>query len=164
MREILSQQGQAALHEEALGLLGSAHLTRAQVQAYLQDAATTFDRAVEITRTVVPFGFKLHPYVRPYLVDGLEELIQRGNHREVMLWVTFALWLANTAIQLDAPHTEKPLYQARLDRLCQQTGLTTTADITSRLQAARQLARSIFTVADEMEEHRPPDKEPTGAQ
>ena len=155
LREILSQQGRGALQEEALGLLGYAHLTHPQVQAYLQDAATTFDRAVEVTRTPVPFGFKLHPYVRPYLVDGLEELIQQGNHREVMLWVTFALWLANNAIQIDAPDAEKPLFQARLDRLLQETGLTTPTDVVARSQAARQLAGKIFKIADEMVERWP---------
>jgi hypothetical protein len=164
MRDVLYQQGRAELQEQALRLLGCAHLTRQQVEAFLQDAASAFDRAVEVTRTAIPFGFKLQPHVRPYLVDGLEELIQQGNHREAMAWIMIVLWLANTAIQHDAPEAEKPFFQAKLDRLFQETGFTTPTDVVTRLQGARQLAGKIFMIADGMVEHRPPDKETTGSQ
>jgi len=164
MRDVLYQQGRAELQEEALRLLGFAHLTRQQVEAFLQDAASAFDRAVEVTRTAIPFGFKLQPHVRPYLVDGLEGLIQQGNHRETMAWIMFVLWLANTAIQHDAPEAEKPFYQAKFDRLFQELGFGAPHDVETRLQGARELARTIFMIADGMVEHQPEGQEMMGAQ
>lgn len=154
MQDVLQQQGRGELQEEALGLLGYAHLTRPQVQACLTDAATAFDRAVEVKRTAIPYGFKLQPNVRPYLVEGAQELIQQGNHREVMWLIMAALIIANTTIQLDAPEAEKPFFQARLDQLFQETGFDAPNCIESRLQRAKELAKKIFMLADEMVEQR----------
>lgn len=155
MRDVLNRQGRAELQEATLRLLGCAHLTRQQVEAFLNDAAATFDRAVEVTRTAIPYGFKLHPHVRPYLVDGFQELIQEGHHREVTLWIMLMLIISNSAIQLDAPDAEKPLFQARLERLLQEIGLGTPHDVEAHLQGARELASNIFMLADEMVEHLP---------
>src|SRR5262249_10128265 len=55
MRDVLREQGLADLHEATLRLLGYAHLDRRQVEAYLDDCAAAFDRAVAVTRTPVPF-------------------------------------------------------------------------------------------------------------
>jgi len=164
MRDVLQQQGRGELQEQALGLLGSAHLTRPQVQAYLHDAASAFDRAVEVKRTAIPYEFKLNPHIRPYLVEGTQELIEQGHHREVMWLITAMLIIANTAIQLDAPQAEKPVFQARLDRLFQELGFGVPGAVETRVQGARELARIIFMIADEMVEHRPPDTETGGAQ
>ncbi|MBV9228283.1 MAG: hypothetical protein JOZ18_03130 [Chloroflexi bacterium] len=150
MRDVLHQQMRAELLEEALCLLGYAHLTHQQVEVFLQDVAITFDRAVEVKRTASPFEFKLQSHVRPYLVDGLQELIQEGNHREIMLWITLVLLLSNTTIQQDAPESEKPFFQAKLDRLFQEIGFDAPNCIESRLQGAKELADKLFTIADEM--------------
>lgn len=76
MRDVLHRQMRGELLEEALYLLGYAHLTLQQVEAFLHDAAITFDRAVEVKRTATSFDFKLQSHVGPYLIDGLQELIQ----------------------------------------------------------------------------------------
>ncbi len=160
MRDVLHQQGRGELQEEALCLLGSAHLTRHQVEAFLHDAATAFDRAVEVKRTAIPLlDFKFQPHVRPYLVDGFQELIQEGNHREAMLWIVILLIFANIAIQHDAPEAEKPLFQAKLDRLFQEIGFGAPNYVETRLQGARELAKNIFTLADEIVEQRLEDSE-----
>ena len=74
------------------------------------------------------------------------------------------LLIATTAIQLDAPEAEKPVFQATLDRLFQEIGFGALHEVETRLQGARELARTIFMIADEMVEHRPEDKETMGAQ
>ena len=61
--------------------------TKPNVTCNLQECATAFDRAVEVTRTPIPLGHKLQPYVKPYLVEGAREMIDEGYHREAVLWI-----------------------------------------------------------------------------
>lgn len=152
MRDVLDVYGRPELQELMLRLLGFGHLSRQQVELYLRDCAEAFDRAAAITRTPVPFQFKLQPHVRPYLVGGAQELIDQGYHREAMFWISGFLGFANTAIQCDAPADEKPYFQAKFDRLIDEIGLRTPADIAERASATQDLAATIFGIADELAE------------
>ncbi len=155
MREVLHAHGHAELHEAILRLLGFAHLSRQQVDRYLRDCAETFDQAVAVTRTPVPFQFKLQPHIRPYIIDGAQELIGQGYHREAMFWIGGFLIFANTAIQCDAPAAKKPHFQAKVDQLIEEIGLGTPADIAARASAAQDLAAAIFGIADDLAERSP---------
>src|SRR6266545_5800444 len=148
MHDVLREQGREDLHEAALRLLGFGQVRREQVESYLDDCAAAFDRAAEVTRTPVPFQFKLQPHVRPYIVDGAREMIDQGCHREAMFWIGGFLMFANAAIQADAPAQERPIYQAKVDRLAEDLGFGVDADVAARAAAMRDLAEAIFGVAD----------------
>jgi hypothetical protein len=150
MRELLEPQGRSDLCEEVLRLPGWAHMTQSQVESYLQEAVRAFDRAVEVHRTQSPYGFKLHPYVRPYFVQAAQEMMNEGHHREAMFWVCFFHYLSNTALQNDAPEEEKARSQAGFDRLLDGMGLSTPEDWTARAEQARAVAEEVFQVADEI--------------
>jgi hypothetical protein len=148
--ELLADWGKEALRGEMLGVLGYAHIDRAQAEAALGDCAATFDRAVQVHRTPVPLGFKLNSYVRPHLVQGAWEMIYGGHHREAMHWILTFLLIANQAIQLDAPEAERPAHQARVDRWLRAAGWPAPGTLGPRLQRARLLAADVFRTADEM--------------
>jgi hypothetical protein len=148
MRELLAPQEELVLYEAVLRLVGGAHLTRQQVESSLEDCASAFDHAVAVYRTPIPYGFKLHAHVRPYLVDGAQEMIAAGNHREAMLWIMGFSYIANTAIQQDAPAHERARFQAQFERLLHELGLDTLPAWHARLGQSRSLADAIFTVAD----------------
>jgi hypothetical protein len=148
MREVLYAQGHADLHEAVLRLLGWAELGRKEVEQYLGDCALAFDRAVAVTRRPVMMQYKLQPHIRPYVIDGAQEMIDQGYHREAMFWIAGFLMFANAAIQADAPDHEKPLFQAKLDRLIAEMGLSTAADVAARAREAQALADALFAVAD----------------
>jgi hypothetical protein len=150
MREVLGAWGQPDLQEETLAVFGCARLSRAQVESYLRECAAAFDRAVEVTRTPVPYSFKLHAFVRPYVVQAVEEMIAEGSHREAMLWTVAFLLFSNNAIQADAPEGEKPQYQAKIDRLAADMGWNTSKDIAGRVQWAKVLVEKVFKAADEI--------------
>lgn len=150
MRELLELQGRSDLCEEVLVLLGWAHMTSSQVVSYLQEAIRAFDRAVDMHRTQSPYGFKLHPYVRPYFVQATQEMIDKGYHREAMFWIWVCHWLSNAALQNDAPAGEKARFQAGFDRLLNDMGLSTPEDRTARAEPARAVAEEVFQVADEI--------------
>lgn len=148
LRDVLGAHGRADLHETLLRLIGFADLTRPQVESYLDDCAAAFDRAAAVTRTPVPFQYKFQPHVRPYIVDSAREMIEQSGHREAMFWIGGFLMFANAAIQADAPAMERPIYQAKVDRLIDDMGLRTIADVRARAAAARDLAEAVFDIAD----------------
>ncbi|HEU0295669.1 MAG TPA: hypothetical protein VFR47_23220 [Anaerolineales bacterium] len=150
MKGLLEQHGRADLHEDVLKLLGFAHLHTVQVQAYLHDCAEAFDCAVRVTRTPVPFGFKLHPHVRPYFIEGTQEMIVAGYPREAMYWILASLMIANGAIQVDASEEEKRYFQAKINQLLSDIGWGTLEDAALRLEWAKILANDVFQVADDM--------------
>jgi hypothetical protein len=61
--------------------------------------ASACDNAMSGYRTPNPYGFKLLAHVQPYLVEGAQEMIDAGHHREAMLWIAAFCCIANTAIQ-----------------------------------------------------------------
>jgi hypothetical protein len=148
LRDTLGAYGRADLHEALLRMVGFANLARPQVERYLDDCADAFDRATAVTRTPVPFQYKFQPHVRPYIIDGAREMIEQGSHREAMFWIAGFLTFANAAIQADAPMAERPLYQAKVDRLLNDMGFCTMADVQARAAAARDLAAAVFDIAD----------------
>lgn len=150
MKELLEQHGRADLHEDVLKLLGFAHLHTVPVQAYLHDCAEAFDCAVRVTRTAVPFGFKLHAHVRPYFIEGTQEMIVAGYPREAMYWILAGVMIANGAIQVDASDDEKRYFQAKMNRLLSDMGWSTLQDVTLRFESAKTLADKVFQVADDM--------------
>jgi len=150
MRELLEPRGESALCEEALDILGCRHMNRAQIESYLQEGAEIFDRAVEVKRSPSPTGHKLHAFGRPYFVQAAKEMIDEGYHREAMWWICGCYNLSNAAIQNDAPEEEKPQFQASLDCLLDDMGLSTPEDWAVRAEQARALAEEVFQVADEI--------------
>jgi hypothetical protein len=155
MKELLEKYGRADLQEAMLKLLGFAHLHSTQVKVYLQNLAEAFDRAVQVTRTPVPGSFKLHAHVRPYFIDGAQEMIDEGYPREAMLWIWVGLAISNGAIQADAPEDEKPHFVAKLNQLYSEMGWRTVEDVASHLPAARALADEVFRVTDDIVDRHP---------
>ena len=105
--ELLDEQGRFDLHEAALTLFGSAHMSRADVQAMLDRSVIAFDRSVEVYKTPTPYGFTIRPHLRPYLAEATQEMIDEGNHREAMFWITALAGKSYLVLQNDAPDSEK---------------------------------------------------------
>jgi hypothetical protein len=154
LRDVLHAAGRRDLHEATLQLLGWAHLRRQDVEGYLRDCALAFDCAVAVTRTPVPFQVKFQPHIRPYIIDGAQEMIDQGYHREAMFWISGFLLFANAAIQADAPAAEKPDFQASLDRLLTEMGLNGSGDGAARAREAEVLVEAIAAVAHALVEQR----------
>jgi hypothetical protein len=151
LKEILQEQEDATLHDEALQILGSAHMSQEQVAAYLPDVQEAFRRAVAVYQTPIPHvGIKLRPDREPYYVAASQEMIAEGHHREAMLWIVGTIHLANTAIQNDAPPAEKAYFQAKYENLLHGLGLRKAEDWQHRQQQLQKLTTRFFNFADRM--------------
>jgi hypothetical protein len=147
LRELLEAQGRLDLHEAALTIMGCAHLSRADVQTMQDQCAIAFDRAVEVYRTPTPYGFVMRPHLRPYHVEGAQEMIDEGNHREAMFWIT-CLDTAYIVLQNDAPAAEKPVFAAQFRAMHAALGYTSAQTWAERVDAAELLAQEIYRIAD----------------
>ncbi len=147
LRELLEAHGRLDLHEAALTLMGCAHLSRAEVQAMQDQCAIAFDRAVEVYQTPTPYGFAMRPHLRPYHVQGAQEMIDEGNHREAMFWIT-CLDTAYIVLQNDAPAAEKPVFAAQFRAMHDALGYTSLEGWAERVAAAERLAEEIYHIAD----------------
>jgi hypothetical protein len=150
MKELLAPRGRLDLCEEALAVAGWAHLTRPQVEVFLDEAMRAFDRAVEVYRTPVPYGFKLRPHVRPYFAKGAREIMRGGHHREAMWWIWVCHGIASGALRTDAPDEEKPVFQAGTDRLLADMGLSDPENWPARAEQAEALADEVFQLAEQI--------------
>jgi hypothetical protein len=147
LRELLEAQGRADLHEAALTVMGSAQMSCADVQAMLDQTIIAFDRAVEVYRTPIPFSFALRPHVRPYHLDGALEMMDEGNHREAVYWIS-CLDTAYHVLLNDAPDAEKPVFRARLQAMYAALGYTSDEEWAGRVHIAERLAPEVYCLAD----------------
>ena len=147
LRELLEAHGRADLHAAALTLMGSASMSPADVQALLDQTISAFDRAAEVNQTPIPYGFAIRPHLRPYYVEATLELIDEGNHREAVYWIS-CLDTAYFVLQHDAPEAEQPMFAAQLHAFYDALGYTSAELWAERVVAAERLATEIYQIAD----------------
>ena len=148
MYELLKTHQRLDLHERTLNVSGYESLERSEVQAYLQQSAEAFDLALQVKKTPTPFDFKMHPYVRPYFVQGAQEMIDEGHHREAMSWIMVCYSAALFVIGNDAPPAEKKYAKQAYDAMLDRCGLLSAETWPARVDQTRKLGEEIFTLAD----------------
>jgi hypothetical protein len=84
------------------------------------------------------------------VIEGSEEMIQSGHHREAMLWIAAMHWIAHQALQTDAPEEEKPRWQASLHRLFAELGMTSREDYLRRMDEAKSVAERVMERMEEV--------------
>lgn len=146
--DLLDDQGRSDLHEVALTVWGSAHMTRADVQAMLAQSVVAFDRAVEVFQTPTPFGFTIRAHLRPYLIEATQEMIDEGNHREATFWIMTLVTECYLVLQNDAPDREKLVFAAQLHAMLAALGYASAEAWAERVAAAERLTRAIYPITD----------------
>ena len=146
--DLLDAQGRSDLREEALRLWGAAHLTRTEVQALLEESLVVFDRSVEVYQTPTPYGFTLQSYLRPYLADATQELIDEGHHREATFWIITIVTESYAVLQNDAPDAEKSHFAAQLQKLYETFGYTSMEAWRERVASAVRFTQQVYAIAD----------------
>lgn len=89
----------------------------------------------------------MRPYMRPYLAEATQEMIDEGNHREAMFWIS-CFDTPYLVLQNDAPDTEKPAFAAQLHAMRVALGYTSVEAWEKRVAAAKHLTQEIYNIAD----------------
>lgn len=150
MRHILENWGRTDLYERLLGVIGFPQTSREQVERYLQDAAEAFDLAVRVKRTPHRFGHKMYAHLRPYLVEGAQEMMGEGYYREAMGWTMAFYSSSMQIIQIDAPSQLTTSMQAKFDECMSKFGLDGAVSWEMRVEEATAIFREVFMLADEI--------------
>lgn len=148
LRELLEAQRRPDLNELALAVMGSQHMSRAEVQSILDLSVVAFDRAVEVYHTPTPYGFTIRAFLRPYLTEATREMIAEGNHREAMFWLMALDSESYLVLQNDAPDAEKLPFASQLQAMYATLGYIPAAIWAAHIDAAERLAPQIYDIAD----------------
>ncbi|WP_283133408.1 hypothetical protein [Rhizohabitans arisaemae] len=132
-REALTDFGLARCYPGLLRLMGADQLTATQVRGHVDALARTFDAAAAVARTPFFFSTDITPIARPIAVDASYDLVERGDHREAMFWITATFARCHKILAADAPETQArltPLFDAVLYDL----GISSGSDLRHRTQ------------------------------
>jgi hypothetical protein len=102
-REVLAEYGRLDFQEELLELLGCAAMGRERAEWHLRGMTAAYDAAAAAYRTPYRFGSDVSAAARPISVDGTQELIDRGLHREAVFWIAATYDRARHVLSVDAP-------------------------------------------------------------
>jgi hypothetical protein len=149
VHDLLARRGRLDIHEELLDLLGSANLSRSQVEHHLATMTEAFDAAKSVIKTPVFFASDLSDVARPIAIDGTREMIERGFHREAMFWIAATHSRCQQVFAVDSPEMQdrfEPAYRSMLADL----GITSFEDLLARRNAVRNYLPRLMTIADEI--------------
>ena len=147
-REVLEAHNQLHVQDSFLEVLGSAGMSLEQVEQHMREFRQAFDYASVIIRNPFFFSDKLHKESRSASVDGAQQIIDMGLHREAIYWIHFIRAIAQRAIQADAPESEKQRFQQAYKELLVDLGLETAADRNQRMLMVEKLLPRINEAAD----------------
>lgn len=146
--EVLRKFGYGEFHEEMLHLFGSANLSREQVETMLATLTETLDTAKHYAKTPF-FGWtNISNQGRPTVVEGSQSMIDRGYHREAMLWIVWNHAWALQVLLNDAP--PELFAQAEPDfwQLLNTLGIFSDGDLNGRHDALKAFVPRLWKVTE----------------
>jgi len=146
-REVLAGYGLLDLYPRLLELLGCTELTAGSAQQHLDELSRTFDLAAGAARTKFAFSSDVTQVARPVAIDGTQEQIRRGKHREAVFWLVVTYTRCHKVLAADAPDLDRerrPAFGAMLSDL----GIRSAADLAERAGAVIAFLPSLWQGAE----------------
>lgn len=134
--DILAGYGRRDLHEELLGLLGSADLTAEQVERHVRILPAMQEDARSVFRTEYFGSFELDPLILSKSLAGIDRMVSTGYAREAFLYVHFLHYAYHSAIANDGDNVLRRRYRPHFDALMAESGINGLADLQARHRAA----------------------------
>lgn len=125
-RQVLIDHDQPAWHSEFLGDLGCVDLSREITQHHLDRLANIFDHVARRVRTRFFFSADLLSGARPVAIDGSEELVGAGLHREAAYWIMATFCRCQLQLCADDPQVARrtaPMFDEAAAELLQVTSV-----------------------------------------
>jgi hypothetical protein len=123
----------------------------------------TFDRAVSVIRSEVPFGASnISDASRAVAVDGSRELIRKGEHREAVFWIAVTYARCMAVLDADAPPEIAAECKRGLDELRRELGVETFADLQRRADEVEAFLPELMRFARELVSANPEITDPGG--
>jgi hypothetical protein len=133
-QDVLTEYGHVDLYPELLNLLGCAHLTSQRVEQHLAMLAQTFDATATVAKTPFFFSTDITATARPIAIDGSQQLIRAGYHREAVFWIVATFARCHKILAVDAStEMQRTLAPAFADILA-DLGITSTDALIRRAE------------------------------
>lgn len=149
-REVLSRYKQLSLHEAVLNILGSAQMTKEQVQALLAACTEAFDEAKAIVKTPFFGSPTISDIARPIAIDGSRELIENGYHREAVFWLLVIYSWCQKVFYNDAPEEIHRQSMLRYRRHLRDVGINSFTDLRERTEQIKGLLPQIWEISQQI--------------
>lgn len=149
-RDVCTAYGRADVQERLLDILGSAALSRAQVEALLAACAEAFDAVQGVHRTRFIYDANILGLSRPAAIDATGQLIRGGAHREVVFWIAAIHSWCQIAFQNDAPLAVRAQFDPPYQQLLTQLGLTAPGAVARRTAQLRALLPDVWRMTEEI--------------
>jgi hypothetical protein len=85
-----------------------------------------------VAKTPFLFSGDITPAARPVAIDGSQELIDRGCHREAVFWIVATFARCHKILAADAPPELQDTHTAAFRAALADLGITSTDDILRR--------------------------------
>jgi len=121
-RDVLAAAGREDLADTLLRLLGSAELSRAEVEELVKELEWAYDVAVEVRRTPVVGDWNVSREARELERAGVRELLN-GHHREALCQVAFLRTVVQGILENDGDEEVRAWSGAGYHRLLDALGI-----------------------------------------
>jgi hypothetical protein len=146
-RELLAQYDELPLYEELLRLLGCAEMTPERAMHHLGALEQAFDLAASLIQTPVFFAADITAAAKPVAIDGSREMIERGDHREAIFWMTATYARCQQVMHTDAPPHLRAASTAGFRELIDDLGAGSFAEMEARAEQVRAFLPAIMAAA-----------------
>ena len=146
LKSMLENDGHEKLFDKFLQACGSQHLDREDIESFLDDCLEAFDKAVTLPEGSSEYGYKIKPYIRPYLESGTRDIIEE-EPRAAVFWIARFYVPAVIAIQQMGNDDDKKKYSEKLSRFLNQLGIASEDQIKARIEAAQHLYDEAYRYA-----------------
>lgn len=148
VRNLLADYGHLDFYPTLLDLLGCARMSRERAEQHLAALADAFDVAKQMIKTPIFFAADISDHARPIAIDGSQELIENGNHREAIFWMAATYSRCQIVFAQDAPVETQERFTPGYRALLGDLGITSYADIQGRSDQIREVLPRVWEVAE----------------
>lgn len=157
LRPALLENGFGDLYEKLLGLLGCGDFTAQQTAEHLRELAATFDQTCPYApKTNFPFSNDIGPHARAVVIDGSEELIRQGDHREAVFWMAATFVRCHLILQ----QTDEQAHQDRLPamlRMFRDMGADSNVRLAGKIEQMHQMLPELQAAAEALYQKQRPE-------
>ncbi len=103
LHKLLSRYGQTEFYESVLNFAGFSSVTKNEAENHLLSLTDIYDKACEYLHSPYAFAVDISPDSRKIAIEGSQELISNGFHREAMFWILATYCRCLHILFTDAP-------------------------------------------------------------
>ncbi len=146
--ELLREYGHSDLYEELLALLGCTRMSSTRGEHHLTALAEVFDVAKDVGKTPFPFSSDITDVARPIAIDGSQDLIRRGLHREAVFWIVATYSRCQKVLHHDAPLDMKERFDPGYRELLGDLGILSLSDLEQRREQVEACLPRVWEAAE----------------